>query len=814
MRDNAVLLKLRRLRALTGGFLLVSALGLSGCDSVEDRVARHHARGVELLEAGNVQQATLEFRNALRLDENYIPSRLEIAKLYERQREFAAAVGNYRQIAESDPQNVESRVRLAQILAAGNALDEARRVVDEALALTPQDADVIAIRANVLFRQGEREEALQEVERAIALDAENVAANILLVNERLEAGDEAAALARLDSLLATDPSDLTLNVLKLRILSGLGNTAALGDHLRRVVEIFPDQVAFRRSLAQWYADNGDMVAAEAELRRLADDDPSDTEATITLVRFLLATGGIEAARQELDTRNAAAETDLARSLTYTLSLAELDVSAGQTDAARARLVDFVERAGSDPTGDQARVALARLALSQDDRTEASALVEEVLGRDENNIDALQIRASLKIDDYQTESAILDIRRALAADPQNPRLLMLAARAHERDGSPDLTGENLAAATRASNYDPAISLQYAAFLQGRNQVEAAETVLSEAVRRNPSNPRLLTALAQLRLRLEDWTGADEIAAQIAALDGGAATADQLRAATLSGQGRFDESAAVLRELAEQREDDGAALAGLVSAYLRSGQPDRAESILEEALARNPANVRAGLLRAELHLIRGEVTAAEEMLRRQAALPDDLLADIALIRLLQQLGRGDEAETHARETVEQAPEAQAVRLLLAEILERGGMFDEAIAEYEILYESAPDSVVVANNLASLLAEYRADDPESLAKAIRVARRLRGSQQPEFQDTYGWTLFLSGDATGALRSLVPAAESLPNNALVQYHIGRVYAALDRPTDARAHLEAALSIDPGFSKAEQARSALAALPPEPTGQ
>jgi tetratricopeptide (TPR) repeat protein len=46
---------------------------------------------------------------------------------------------------------------------------------------------------------------------------------------------------------------------------------------------------------------------------------------------------------------------------------------------------------------------------------------------------------------------------------------------------------------------------------------------------------------------------------------------------------------------------------------------------------------------------------------------------------------------------------------------------------------------------------------------------------QDTYGWTLYLNGEFEAALRSLKPAAEALPDNPLVIYHLGMTYASLD---------------------------------------
>ena len=96
------------------------------------------------------------------------------------------------------------------------------------------------------------------------------------------------------------------------------------------------------------------------------------------------------------------------------------------------------------------------------------------------------------------------------------------------------------------------------------------------------------------------------------------------------------------------------------------------------------------------------------------------------------------------------------------------------------------------ATALAEHlepRAD-VERVGEAAAVARRLRGTEIPAFQDTYGWIAYQQGDFDEALSYLEPAAQGLPGNALVQYHLGMTYVALDRAEDAQTQLTRALEI------------------------
>ena len=94
----------------------------------------------------------------------------------------------------------------------------------------------------------------------------------------------------------------------------------------------------------------------------------------------------------------------------------------------------------------------------------------------------------------------------------------------------------------------------------------------------------------------------------------------------------------------------------------------------------------------------------------------------------------------------PESSTLRLALAGILERNGDYDGAISEYETMLRSEPNSLIVANNLASLLADRRTDKA-SLERAQSLAAVLNKSPIPQFKDTLGWVSYLRGDYDAAI-------------------------------------------------------------------
>ncbi len=793
---------------MASAIAIIAALALAACDSVEERVEKHYARGMELLEQGEPVKATLEFRNALKLDENHPAARFQIARAYERDGDLRAALGNYRLAAELDPRNVEARIKLAQFTLLGGNPEEAGRYASDALTLAPSNPDALAVQAAALYRADDIPGALDMARKARAVDATHAGATAVLASERYAAGDPQAALTFIDAALGAHPTDLSLNLLKLRILEAEKDLDGLGVHLSKMIGLFPQEKAFKKALVSLRITQNDMDGAEKELRALADADPADAEAALDVVRFVGRRSGEEAGRAELGARIAAAATPGVK-LRLQLALADIDFAAGDRQKALDDLRALVDGATETADRNAARLKLARYEVAADNRAGARTLLDAVLAEDAKNAEALTLRGALLLDEDRAGAAIADLLAAAGADPQNARIMLLLARAYERNGSPDLATERFAAATRASGYDPDIAIAYARQLQGRQQGPAAETVLSEAARRHPDSAPLFGALAELRLGLKDWEGAAKAAQELSALQGNDRAARAVEAASLGAQGRTGESIDLLQEMAADPETKQAAIGQLVGAYLRNGEIGKAEAFVDKALEEEPGDLRALLLRAQIHLARGDSAGAEGRLTTMVATaPDNAAGYVALARLHLSENRDEDAERILRDGVARVANPDGARLLLAQVLERRGAFDEAISEYSRLYETQSDSTLVANNLAALLAEHRAGDPGELARAARVAQRLRGSDVPEFQDTYGWILFLQGDADGALRSLVPAVQARPDNPWIRFHAGMAFARLGRVVEARPHLEAALSLDPAFPKAEETRTAIAGLP------
>lgn len=795
----------RRLRSMIA---VIGLLAVAACDSAEERVQRHYSRGMALLADGSPERAVLEFRNALKINENHPQSRFEIARLYEADGEARAAMGNYRLVTELQPDHVEARVRLARMLASAGVMDEAARHVGRALELQPDNAEGLSVLATVQYRMGEPDAALDAARRALAVDPSLVGANVVVATALIDEGQHAAALDRLVQLSTAAPDETIYRLLKIRALEGLEDEDGVIAELETLATLQPREFGYREALVQLHLRRGDLDAAEAALRALASADSRNIERTLNIARFLIATGRTEAAETELEAARSAAGDNRRRAHQLGMALVEMDLARGDRAGAEARLRDLADSSRA-VDANEARLMLAELSMAEGRSTEARALAQTVLDSDSDNVTALAIRASFRIDDYDIEGALSDLRTATNRAPENPRLFALVARAHVREGRPDLAAAALATAARVSNMAPAYALPHVRNLLSANDVSAAEAVLLDALRRHPESLELLAAMGDVQIERADWRGAEQTATRLAALSDGEALASRLRANALTRRGRLSEAISLLEGTAlESAQGQGSVATQLAISHLQAGNVQAAIQTVERRLAEEPEDLTALLLRAELHLRQNDIDGAEARLREMIdSQPDRSAGYVAMARLRGVVGNLPGAEAILAEGVTRTVDPAPAHFLLAQIYETRGNIDGAIAQYEALYAINSDSFVVANNLASLLSDHRSDDPASVERAIRIAQRLQTSDVPAFQDTYGWLLFLRGDAAAAQPFIERAVAGLPNNPIVRYHMGRIYAALGRSADARIHLEAALAASPDFPLAASALATLSAL-------
>ncbi|MBM3496323.1 MAG: tetratricopeptide repeat protein [Armatimonadetes bacterium] len=200
-------------------------------------------------------------------------------------------------------------------------------------------------------------------------------------------------------------------------------------------------------------------------------------------------------------------------------------------------------------------------------------------------------------------------------------------------------------------------------------------------------------------------------------------------------------------------------------------------------------------------------------------------VAVAAACQEARRYDLSASYAERGLAETPAAGAdlhgaLYSLLGAARQQLGDYDRAIEAHQAAMHLTPEEPAALNNLAYAYADApdgleRMRDAERLAREAidqAVAKGKPSAEMAVYLDTLGWVQFKRGDIEHALVNLLAAADALPNEPDILFHLAQAYSTTGRLADARVMLERALRTEPKHARAARALSELLALT-EPQG-
>ncbi|MCK5863260.1 MAG: tetratricopeptide repeat protein [Candidatus Hydrogenedentes bacterium] len=226
-----------------------------------------------------------------------------------------------------------------------------------------------------------------------------------------------------------------------------------------------------------------------------------------------------------------------------------------------------------------------------------------------------------------------------------------------------------------------------------------------------------------------------------------------------------------------------------------QREAARQAFQEALRLNPDDARAhndlGVLLEQTDDYEG---ALEHYHAAVEARPEFALAQSNLCDLLGRMGDSTGAITACEAAASAAPEVANYAYNLAVQFAAAGQEHQAIEQYRIALILAPEEVRILNNLALLL-ESQGEAAEAEALLLRVL-----TVDPVFtlaRANLGNLYIRQGKIDSGLALYLDGLELIPDSLELLNGIGFQYATLEIPDKAREYYEAALEIEPGFTRA-----------------
>lgn len=777
--------------------LLAAAVSLGGCTNPAKAKAEHVSKGEAYLKDSRFQEASLEFRNALQIDDNLAAAHWGLARAYEGLQRLPEMVEELKKTIELDQNNLEARNKLGNyylIASQGRSylVDEAERLAKEVLQKDPKNIEGHILLSSVLFTQDHKDEALAELNRAIDLDPKRVESYLSLARFYTVTKDRVKAEEVYRKAISIDPGSAVAHTEYGKFLVQENRPSDAEAELKKAVEVAPSNHDARYALASFYVVNKQLDKAEEAYKALADLEKDRPESQALLADF------------------------------YS--------SVNRTDDAIRVLRDIVSKS---PDYMQARYRLAEILLMRGDTTGASALIEEALKKDPHDRQALLLRARLRAQSGQPDglkAAIEDLQEVLKQEPNSGVALYFMAQAKFNLGAIDEA--RVFAGDLAKNYPdylPGKLMQVQINLAGGDYKTALNLAseildrLSKAAPDQQNSPQLLQEIraktylargsAQVRLNNLAAARQDFEAARQVAPSATEAYNDLAGVSLL--ENKPDEAIGFYQNTLQISATDFNALNGLISLYARKNDFDKAHATIDQALNAYPNSASLHYLKAQVYGFQHDAQNAEAELRKALELDHNYIAAYsALGSLFVNTKQEDRAIAEFKKIIELRPDDPAAYTLIGMLEDARKNYDVAADYYRKALEKDQNTVIAANNLAYL---YAAQGKGNLDEAVRLAQGVvqKNPNIAGFTDTLGWIYYkkaLYSAAVDQLQKAVSMDEAAASSskatpsATYHYHLGMALKAKGDAAGARRELEASLRLadKAPFNDIEEARKAL----------
>jgi tetratricopeptide (TPR) repeat protein len=270
--------------------------------------------------------------------------------------------------------------------------------------------------------------------------------------------------------------------------------------------------------------------------------------------------------------------------------------------------------------------------------------------------------------------------------------------------------------------PGLLMAHAAALKASGRAEEALAFNRRAVARAPADRfawyNLAATLGDLSLDDE----ADQAARKTIALGLDVPEVRLVLGKALQGLRRYDEAEATFQRALAARPGDATVHLNLAQLrWMRTGDLGAALAMLDEAIARHPADAGLCAIRSNVQTFAGDHAGADATLEDALArAPGDLALQIAAARTAGAVDDRARMLAHAREAVRLAPTALESHTVLCEALLAQGQADAAAQTGEALVAAAPDdqyALVLRNTAWRLTGDRRGDLFRDYAALVRT-------------------------------------------------------------------------------------------------
>ncbi len=467
--------------------------------------------------------------------------------------------------------------------------------------------------------------------------------------------------------------------------------------------------------------------------------------------------------------------------------------------------------------------LANLLIAMGKREQAAAHLEQMIAHDPEDLESLSVLANLYGSMDRVDDAVIVFAKILALDPEDQhtllRLGVLYARNKEYsrarevleqmvDLDPDsfMGHSYLAKLFRELkyydkafdayekalqiNWAPILAYEAAELYESRKRFSRALEIYQRLLEEDETNPQLYSRLSRLYIQLGLYEKAVESLHELREYITDTTKIDMTIARLLLDLKQFDRAADHLQTLVEDKPRDDSASYLLAVARFRAGDRAGAKAVLKK-ITPDADNYEAVIL------LLLQINEAEEDHDASITLLEGLIADQAsrqaafypaLASLYWQAKDPAATLSVMARAVDIYPDDSRIWYEYGMFLERAGQRKAAMSKVAKSLKLDPENPYALN----FIGYNWADQGIHLERALDyISRAVKVRPHDGFiRDSLGWVYYRLADYQQAIKELQAAIKLEPQDPTIHDHLGDSLLAADRPREAMAAYENALTL------------------------
>ena len=578
------------------------------------------------------------------------------------------AIQEYREAVTIDPENLEANRQLGMLLADCQHYDEAISCLEQVCSLDPRDSSAYSLLSRLYIQTGRASKAQQLLRTALQYDGDNANLHSELATLYLAQNQGQQAVEELNASLELDPGNTDASLRLANLLYQHGQVGDAVNQLEDALAHHPHDAQVHRQLGEVYMMAGHLDKALDHFEALVTLDPQSSELYNRLGRIYQKkhydSESVNAYRKavELHPVNSAYREDLAMAY-YT---------AGQLEPAAQ---EFVKAARLDYTNPEYPKALGIIMVDMGRYEEAARQFRQSLSLNNNDSQAHGMLGKALAGQGLNNAAITEFQRALELAPQWYFLNLPLARAYSQQGKYEQALSCFKAFMKNAGSTADNSLLLRAYVDmgfsylALKDYNRAAEVFRAVLNRNRSDAEAWRGMAEISLAKKNYDQAQQCLNQGLQVEPRSLKLQILASDIQGARGAWNNAVSIMQTACDQHPNEPDAFEHLGRALRKSGRMQDAVNVFNDAIQRFP-NLAGNFmwLRGRVEFRQGQFDAAMWSYRQALELVcDDWRIYVDLGKACVSLQQMNDAQSAFNQAVRCAPseEKKKIRNLMSRL-----------------------------------------------------------------------------------------------------------------------------------------------------